>query len=233
MELSIIIPAFDEEENLAPHIEDILSLVRRENWSHELIIVDDHSSDHTGEIADNLVKEHACICVIHRRGGDRGMGFALKEATDTARGELIFWTMADRADDLEIFPEIIRQLKKGHDMVIASRYMRGGSRGNLNAVKAFFSFAYSFVARIIFGLPVHDITNAFRGFRKEIFGTVRVESGDFAISPEFAIKAYLGGFKLGEVPVTYQDRMAGRSKFKLLRMGLKFLALYRYRFVSW
>ena len=84
--------------------------------------------------------------------------------------------------------------------------------------------------RLIFGIKVHDITNAFRAFRKEVFDTVNIESGDFAISPEFAIKAHLAGFKLGEVPTTYTNRKAGKTNFKMLEMGLRYLSLTKYRF---
>jgi hypothetical protein len=73
---------------------------------------------------------------------------------------------------------------------------------------------------------VHDITNAFRGFKKTLLNKIKLESSGFAISPEFAIKAHLAGYKLGEVPTVYYDRVEGVSNFKLWKMSLEYLKIY-------
>ena len=75
-------------------------------------------------------------------------------------------------------------------------------------------------------MKVHDITNAFRGFKKDILDKIHLEASGFAISPELAIKAHLSGYKLGEVPTVYHDRVEGVSNFKLWKMSLEYLLLY-------
>ena len=130
------------------------------------------------------------------------------------------------ADDTKTYWEIIKKLKQGKDMVFGSRYMPGGSRGNLDAVKAFLSSYGTRLARVFFKVPVHDITNAFRGFKRSVFEKVRLESEGFSISPEFAIKAHLSGFTLDEVPTVYTNRVEGVSSFKLFKMTKSYLRLY-------
>lgn len=160
------------------------------------------------------------------------MGAALKEGTRKAEGTYIVWVMGDNSDDLSTIPKMIRSLEKGEDMVFGSRYMKGGSSGNLSPLKAFLSSGYTLMTRLVFGIRQHDITNAFRAFKKNLFMRMILEADNFAIAPEFAIKARRAGFRLAEVPTTYRDREAGEAKFKLLRMGLSYCALLRFRIVS-
>jgi glycosyltransferase involved in cell wall biosynthesis len=222
--VSIVVPAHNEEGNIAFVLRDIIGL----NMISEIIIVDDHSSDKTYEIVKKCANKFKHIKIIQRKSGKRGMGASLKEGTLSASGEIVIWMMADRSDDLRTVPRIIEKIHEGFDLVFASRYMRGGSAGDLNKIKAFLSNGYSFVCRLLFRFKVHDITNAFRGFRKSIFLKANPESDDFAISPEFAIKAKLKGFKLAEVPTIYTNRIVGKNNFHILKMGLRYISLFRY-----
>ncbi|MBN2454283.1 glycosyltransferase [Candidatus Woesearchaeota archaeon] len=231
MELSIIIPAHNEEQNLPSLLDSLLSLVKKNSWNAEIIVSDDHSTDATASIADKYSSKHKNIRVIHRRDGNRGMGYTLREATKNAKGEIIIWTMADKSDDLSTFRKLVSSINDGYDMVFGARYIRGGSKGDLAMHKAISSSTYSKVAAFLFRMRVHDITNAFRAFRKEVFDAVTLNSGDFAISPEFAIKANLLGYRLGEVPTTYSDRKAGRTSFKMLKMAFRYGSLFRYLFL--
>ncbi len=231
MGVSIVIPAHNEEANLRPLAEALLALAEKRRLEMEIVIVDDNSSDATSRIADSLAKAHKSIVALHRKK-DPGMGNALKEGTKKARGEFIVWVMGDRSDRLETIPIMLRKLKFGYDMVFGSRYIPGGSSGDLDPFKALSSSGYTRLARMVFGLNVHDITNAFRAFRKDVFENILLESSDFAISPEFAIKAHLKGYKLGEVPTTYHNRVFGKTKFSMLKMGIRYISLLRYRFMK-
>ena len=228
LDISIVVPAHNEEENLPSLIEDLIKLIDENKLNSEIVLVDDNSTDKTGNIIDSYASKFSNIKSIHRKTEERGMGFALIEGTKKANGEIIVWTMADRSDNLDTVPKLIKKINDGYDLVVASRYMEGGSRGDLSVDKAFFSSSYTKVTRLFFGIPIHDITNAFRAFRKKIFESIRLESGDFAISPEFAIKAQLKGFKLGEVPTTYYNRKLGRTKFKMFKMGIRYISLLKY-----
>jgi dolichol-phosphate mannosyltransferase len=227
MALSIVIPAYNEEENL-PRLLDALLKRKKELGNPEIIITDDASKDRTGTIADSYAKKHRFIRAIHRKKGINGMGAALKDGTRAAKGDIIVWLMGDNSDDLQTIPKMIEKIKEGNDVVFGSRYMAGGSSGDLEPVKALLSSGYTRTTRFLFGLKVHDITNAFRAFKKSAFNSISLSSNDFGISPEFAIKATLKNLKLAEVPTTYKNRKAGQTKFRLLKMGLVYLRLFKY-----
>jgi len=229
MRISIVIPCHNEEGNLRFLMNSLIKLRKRNKWDCEIVAVDDHSTDKTGRIADFYSKKYRKILALHRRNGKRGMGFTLVEGTKKSSGNIIVWIMGDRSDNLDTVPKIIEKIASGYDMVFGSRYMKSGSRGDLSMDKALFGSVYTIITRLIFGIPVHDITNAFRGFKKTVFNSIRLDSGDYAISPEFAIKSQLKKYKLGEVPTSYSNRRVGQTKFKLFKMGFRYLSLIKYR----
>ena len=230
MKVSIIIPVHNEQDNLPALLDKILKFENSLKY-HEVIIVDDNSTDNTGLISDRYTKKCKKVKVVHRSKGNNGMGAALKEGTTKSEGDIIIWLMGDNSDDLATIPRFIEKIKNNADMVFGSRYIKGGSYSNLGYYKAKLSKSYSTIARILFGIKVHDITNAFRAFKKEVYNKVYLESDDFSISPEFAIKAHIKGFKLDEVPTTYRDRQAGKPKFKVLEMGISYSKLFKYMFI--
>jgi len=211
-------------------LENVLTFANSRKLNFEIIPVDDRSSDRTAAILRDMSMANKHIRPIFRKKDNmengNTMGLALLAGTDKARGEVIIWTMGDMADDPETYAEIIKKISRGYDLVFGSRYMPGGSRGNLDPLKAYLSSSGTKLARIFFRVPVHDITNAFRGFKKNIMGKIILEEPGFSISPEFAIKAYLAGFKLGEVPTVYTNRVKGVSNFKLYKMTRSYLELY-------
>src|SRR3989338_1397312 len=236
MTVSYIIPFHNEEKNCRLLISRIIQFSEKKKISFEIIPVDDRSTDKTTLILKELAAEHRSVKPVFRRddGKEKGnsMGKALTEGTKKARGKYIIWTMGDMADSVYTYQDILNKLASGFDLVFGSRYMPGGSRGNLDLLKANLSSTGTLLALIIFAVPVHDITNAFRGFKKSIFSKIKLEEAGFAISPEFAIKAHIKGFRLGEVPTTYSNRVQGVSNFKLIRMTESYLKLYAKLFIQ-
>lgn len=229
LSLSLIVPAYNEGANL-PRLLTTIQSRSKDFGDFELILVNDNSKDKTREIAERYAKRYPYYMrVLHRKRGNNGMGAALKEGTVEARGACVVWIMADNSDDLSTIPRMMQKIRGGADMVFGSRYMKGGSSGDLSAFKSLMSYGYSAIARALFGMKVHDITNAFRAFRREVFDTVALESDDFAISPEFSIKAHLAGFRLDEVPTVYKDRKRGTSKFRMVKMGIRYGKFLSYR----
>jgi len=237
MKISFIIPLHNEGKNARKAVERVIVFGKKKKWQFEIIPIDDRSTDGTDRILKELSKKYSTVKPLYRahNGNERGntMGKALIEGTEKARGDVVIWTMGDLADDPKTYQEIVSKLEHEYDMVFGSRYMPGGSRGNLDPFKAFLSSWGTLLARALFGIPVHDITNAFRGFKKEVFDTLRLNSPGFSISPEFAIKAHLAGFKLGEVPTVYSNRIEGVSSFKLYKMTKSYLSLYTSLFTTY
>lgn len=236
MKVSFIIPFHNEEKNAGAMIDQVYTYARKQSWKFEIIPVNDRSNDGTQKVLKHYAQKYSNVFPIERKhdGNELGntMGKALLVGSRKADGDVIIWTMGDRADDVRTYGKIAEALASGYDMVFGSRYMPGGTWGSLDPTKAFLSSRGTVLARILFGIKVHDITNAFRGFKKELLDKIKLESTGFAISPEFAIKAHLKGFKLGEVPTVYYDRIEGASNFKLWKMSFAYLKIYLQLFIE-
>lgn len=230
MKVSFIIPLHNEERNCLSAISRIVKFSKSNHLIYEIIPVDDRSTDSTGNILRNIAKKNHHIKPIFRMDDEKqkgnSMGKALLAGTKKAKGKFVIWTMGDLADSVSTYKDILDKLQENYDLVFGSRYMPGGSRGNLDALKAFLSSSGTQLARVLFQIPVHDITNAFRGFRRNIINKINLSEPGFAISPEFAIKAHQKGFKLGEVPTVYTNRIEGVSSFKLFKMTKSYLQLF-------
>lgn len=235
--VSFVIPLHNEDKNIPLLLQRIDDYASKKKWNYEIVAVDDRSTDNTASLLKKISLENKRLIPVFRKKSseEKGntMGKALREGTLKARGKFIIWTMGDLADDTATYGKIIDKLEAGFDLVFGSRYMPGGSRGNLDPLKAFLSSWGTQLAKAIFGVKVHDITNAFRGFRKKIVSELRLSSSGFSISPEFAIKAYLQGYKLGEVPTVYTNRVEGVSSFKLFKMIRSYLKLYLDLFIRY
>ncbi|UCD55229.1 MAG: glycosyltransferase [Candidatus Omnitrophota bacterium] len=230
MKTSIIIPMHNEEEGAGLILEKLIDEIRKWQDEYEIIVVDDNSTDKTPQILEEYANKYNLISPVTKRDGSRGMGAALLEGMKKAEGDVIAWVMGDLSDDLGKIPEMVSKIGDGYDIVFASRYMKGGSSGDLGKLKAFLSSRFTVFAEIFFGVGVHDITNAFRAFKKELAEKIKLESTDFAISPELAIKAHILGYRLTEVPCSYKTRTSGKTKFKIVKMVLKYLTLLKYKF---
>lgn len=230
MKVSFIIPFHNEEKNAGPMLDQVVNYAKKQPWDYEIIPVNDRSQDNTKKVLEDYARKNKHIKPLHR-GIDASamgntMGKALLEGSQKASGEIIIWTMGDRADDPETYGEMVKKIQSGYDLVFGSRYMPGGTWGSLDPTKAFLSSRGTVLARFLFGIKVHDITNAFRAFKKDILQNVTLDASGFAISPEFALKAQLAGYRLGEVPTVYHDRVEGVSNFKLWHMSLEYLKVY-------
>jgi glycosyltransferase involved in cell wall biosynthesis len=230
MKITFVIPFHNEEKNASAMIEAVTEYATTQKWKYEIIPVDDRSTDTTAEVLKKISERYSFVHPLYRpidntQTGNT-MGKALVEGSKKATGDIIIWTMGDRSDDPNTYGAIVDKINQGFDMVFGSRYMVGGTWGSLDPTKAFLSSRGTMLARVLFGITVHDITNAFRGFRKELINKIPLKSAGFAISPEFALKAHLSGFKLGEVPTVYHDRVEGLSNFKMWNMSLAYLGVF-------
>lgn len=232
MTVSIVVPAHNEGENL-PQLMVMLQSAAKSLGGAEIVLVDDHSTDGTSQLCDTYSKTWRNVRAIHRSNGNPGMGNALREGTREAKGDVVVWTMADLSDDIETIPRMVKMVEEGKDMVFASRYMKGGSAGDLSRAKRLMSRGFTLVSMLFVGIKVHDITNAFRAFRKDVFEKVAPESGDFGISPEFSLKAQRKGFRLGEVPTTYKSRKEGTANFRMGRMSKRYFMIFLRSVFGW
>ncbi len=230
LEISIIIPVYNERDNLSALFDEIELLAQQLSGSFEIILVDDCSTDGSREFLDEMANKVDYLRVLSTEK-NAGMGGAILLGAEQSRGHHIFWAMADLSDRLSDIAPIYSKLREGYDLVIASRAMSGGSYGGLLGWKSFLSHAYSWFASRFFGIPADDITNAFRGMKRELYCSLNLKSRNFTLSPEMSIKAHRHGAKITQIPTIYRYRQAGVSSFKVLKMGIEYASLLALRFL--
>lgn len=224
-ELSVFFPTYNEEGAIRTTVEDARKVLERiaERW--EIIIVNDGSSDGTGEIAQKLSEKDRRIRVINH-APNRGYGAALKSGFYNSKYSWIAFTDSDGQFDFsEITNFIEKQRETEADLVIGYYKKR-----RVSFFKIVTSRLWEFLVFILFGLKARDIDCGFKLISKEVIKTIpKLESGRGAfISSEFLIKARKSGFKIVEIPVTHYPRIRGAGTGRKLNVIIKsFIDLFR------
>jgi dolichol-phosphate mannosyltransferase len=212
MKTLIIIPTYNEAENLSPLLQAIFSYAPLT----DVLIVDDHSPDGTGELADELHKTDVRVHVLHR-AGKLGLGtaylagfkFALAHGYDAA-----FEMDADFSHDPRYLPDFLRAIEDA-DVVIGSRYIVGGDTPNWSALRRIVSGSGNIFARLMLGIAVHDCTSGFRCYRRRVLASIdldAVQSHGYAFQVELTYRVMMQGFQMVETPIVFMDRRCGKSK---------------------
>ena len=212
MKTLIIIPTYNERENLRP----LLDAVFAHAPATDILIVDDNSPDGTGQLADQMAESDTRIHVLHR-AGKLGLGtayiagfkYAIAHTYDAA-----FEMDADFSHDPRYLPDFLTAIEHA-DLVIGSRYVRGGSTPNWSFTRKFISGGGNTYARFMLGLPVHDCTAGYRCYRREVLEAIdldSVQSQGYAFQVELAYRVLKKGFRIVEIPITFMDRRVGKSK---------------------
>jgi dolichol-phosphate mannosyltransferase len=205
--LSIVVPTYNERDRLPDLVKAIFAAYAAEQLDAELIIVDDNSPDGTGRIADELASQHR-IQVLHRPG-KRGLGTAVVEGFALATAPIVGVIDADLSHPPHLLPRMTAVMQQnGADVVIASRYIRGGGVRNWPLGRRVMSRVACLMAR---GLtPVRDAASGFFLIRRELASRVRISAGGFKICLELLVRARPS--RVVEVPYVFEDRAAGESK---------------------
>ncbi|HRR95991.1 MAG TPA: glycosyltransferase family 2 protein [Candidatus Ratteibacteria bacterium] len=214
IELTIVIPARNEESNLERTVEDILKYI--DTSTTEIIIVNDHSTDRTEEIGQQLSLKYSFIKVINNKN-EPGFSTTLLTGFKQAKGEYVLPVMADMCDDPGSIQKMLEKAKDSYDIVCGSRYTKGGKKIGGPKIQNFFSFFVCKSLRYLINLPTNDVSNAFKLYKKNIFNIIKPKEKGFAISMEITLKSYFYGSKITEIPTTWYGRKKGKSKFKLIK----------------
>lgn len=208
MKISVIIPAYNEEQALKPVVDEYLP------YADEIIIVDDGSSDSTYEIAKTLLNEKVQV-LQHEK--NQGKVAALRTGVEHATGDIIIFTDADCTYPARYIPEFINKLEHGVDLVLGSRQI---NRENIPLFNRLGNFFFSSLAAYISGKTIVDSQTGFRAFRKEMFEKFDVEARSLEFETKMTVRAAKLGYKIAEIPIEYRARV-GTSKLHPIRDGLK------------
>jgi glycosyltransferase involved in cell wall biosynthesis len=202
--LSIVLPAYNEEENVASAVEEVSSVAQQLGTDYEIILVNDGSSDRTGEIGRELEQRIPNFRLVEHHP-NRGYGGALKAGFAAATKELIAFTPADKQF---VFGEIDRLMAKIDGADIVSGY-RADRQDPL--VRRFNAFGWNTLVTILFGRLCRDIDCGFKLFRREVLEHINIVSDGAMIDTEFLAGAKARGFRIADVPVTHLPRTAGEA----------------------
>lgn len=210
----VIIPTYNEKENIEKIIRKVLSLP----GGYHLLIVDDGSPDGTSDIVKRLQQEYGGKLNILERKGKLGLGTAYIAGFKWAlqrEYEFIFEMDADFSHDPEDLNRLYDACNAGADLVVGSRYTKGGKVVNWPWDRIFISKGGALYTKLITWMPVNDPTAGFVCYKRKVLSTIPLEKVHFvgyAFQIEMKYRAWKLGFKIGEVPITFRDRKEGVSK---------------------
>lgn len=210
----VVLPTYDEAENIGPITAAILEALP----GATLLVVDDGSPDGTGQLADGLAATDPRVRVRHRKA-KQGLGRAYLDGFRIALdggAERVVQMDADFSHDPTVLPTLLAPLERGAaDLVIGSRYTRGGGVVDWGLGRRLISRGGSLFARIVLNLPANDLTGGFKAWRAETLAGIGfdgVHAGGYVFQIEMTFRANRAGARIHEVPITFRDRRVGQSK---------------------
>lgn len=217
--ISVVLPMFNEEEYIERTVGAVRDVLHGMGADHEIVIVDDASSDRTGTLADELARRDARIRVLHH-ARNRSLGGALKTGFAAARKELVLYTDADMPFDLQVLPRAVGLLEhRGADLLIGYRLNRGAAGRR----RALYTWGYNRLIRLLFGLQVRDVNFAFKLIRRRLLEGMALKSEGSFIDAELLLRARKAGARLVEIGVDYFPRTRGSSTLASPRVILGIL----------
>lgn len=226
--LSIVIPARDEEGCIASTVQHLHLELDLRGVPHEIIVVDDGSSDRTWEI---LEKEHVKVPQLRpvKSPGPHGFGRAITRGLDAIKGDAVVIMMADESDDCRDVVRYWEKLNEGFDCVFGSRFVKGGGTIDYPRFKLLMNRLANLFVRLLFNHGLNDTTNAFKAYRATVIDGIRpILSPHFNITVELPLKAIVRGYSWTILPITWRNRRHGTAKLKLKEMGSRYLFICLY-----
>jgi len=221
MRVSIVIPTYNEKENVRELIPIIFDVFHKSGIGGNLIIVDDNSPDGTAEEVEKFQEEYPIFLI--KRSKKLGIGSAyivgFKHALET-KSDVIFEMDADFSHNPEDIPSFIEYLSD-YDLVLGSRYVKGGGIGNWGIYRKIISKGANVMARTFLGLRISDITTGYRAYRKEVLERINLEkikSNGYVFQAEMLFKVKEKGFRIKEIPINFIERRKGRSKLSRIEI---------------
>jgi glycosyltransferase involved in cell wall biosynthesis len=225
-ELSIVLPVYNEAENILPVLRGIEANVRAE---HETLVVYDFDDDSTVPVVRQHAAEFPSARLVRNDLG-KGVLRALRAGMQESRGAYVLVSMADGSDDPRDIDPMVTKGRAGAALVAGSRYMHGGRQEGGPLLKRSLSRLAGMTLHLG-GLSIHDPTSNFKLYSRPFLDSVRIESeAGFELALELSVKAALDGWSLAEVPTTWRDRTAGESRFDLRAWLPHYLRWYGHYF---
>ncbi len=226
--LSIVMPAQNEEGCIAATVEHLHIELRLQRIAHEIIVVDDGSTDSMWEVLQTTMARVPTLRPL-RNPGPHGFGNAIIFGFDHMQGDAVVVMMADESDDCRDVVRYWRILNEGWDAVFGSRFIRGGGVIDYPWAKLILNRMANAFLRMLFSVPINDFTNAFKAYRREVIDGCRpFLSPHFNLTVELPLKTIVRKYSWTTMPITWRNRRSGVSKLKIKEMGSRYLFITLY-----
>lgn len=231
-ELSVVIPAHNEEGHIATTVRHIHDALARANIRHEILVVNDHSTDGTALVLDQLKGQVPELRVVINEGPG-GFGFAVRCGLHHFSGSTVAIVMADESDSPQDIVRFYREIERGVECAFGSRFMKESKVIDYPWPKLFLNRVANLFIQVLFGLKYNDVTNAFKMYRRHVIeGLKPFLSHHFNLTVELPLKALVRGYSYAVIPNSWTNRKEGVSKFKIKEMGSRYLFIIIYCFIE-
>jgi len=226
--LSVIIPAQNEAGCIASTVEHLHLELRLNKIPHEIVVVDDGSTDETWRTLIDLQENNSSLRPV-QNPGPTGFGRAVICGLNQISGDAVVIMMADESDDCRDVVRYWRILNQGYDCVFGSRFIAGGGVIDYPRLKLLVNRLANFFIRTLFGIKLNDTTNAFKAYRRSVIDGCRpLLAPHFNLTVELPLKAIVRGYSWTVVPITWRNRRTGAPKLKIKEMGSRYLFICLY-----
>jgi dolichol-phosphate mannosyltransferase len=233
VKLSVVIPARNEAGCLTGTLRALDEALRAERIDHELVVVNDGSTDATERVLSTLSEELPSLRVVHNRGRN-GYGLAVRLGLDKARGDAVAVYMADASDTPKDLIRFFRAMEEGgYDCVFGTRFARESRVVDYPIFKLALNRVVNKFIQVLFNIPYNDVTNAFKLYRRTTLEGIKPYlSYHFNLTVELPLKAIVRGYTFTVLPNDWIQRKSGVSKLKIKEMGSRYLFIILYCFIE-
>jgi dolichol-phosphate mannosyltransferase len=226
--LSVVIPARDEQASVAATVEDLHRELSLHHVAHEIVVVDDGSTDATWEVLQGLLPSIPPLRTV-RNDGPHGFGRAVICGIDAATGDAVVIMMADASDDSQDVVRYWQKLNEGYEAVFGSRFMPGARVVGYPRLKLLLNRGFNLFIRLLFGFRYNDTTNAFKAYRATTLRGLRpFLAPHFNLTVELPLKTIVRGYSWTIMPISWRNRRAGVAKLKIKEMGARYMFIVLY-----
>lgn len=229
MKLSVVIPAYNESENIEKTVRAFYEKLKVESIDHEILVINDNSKDNTLEVIERLEKDIPTLRYLTNTAPN-GYGYACRKGLENYEGDCVAVTMADLSDDPADLVKYYRTMEeKGCDMVFGDRWCKEAKVVGYPRKKLWLNRLVNHCIRFLFCFKYKDVTNGFKLFSRETMdGLKPFISGQFSLALELPLKGIIRGYSYEVVPNNWYNREIGESNLKLKAMFFRYTFILNY-----
>lgn len=233
LKLSVLIPAHNETECIGETVTSVYNTLVRYNIEHEILVVNDHSTDGTETVLEDLALSIPTF-VYYNNDGPGGFGYAIRFGLERFTGDCVAVMMADLSDNpVDLVRFYHRMIEDDADCVFGSRFIKGGKTVDYPVHKLLLNRLANNIIKMVIGTRYNDATNAFKLYRREtIAGLKPFLSPHFNLTIELSLKCIIRGYNYVVVPNSWQNRKYGISKLRIHEMGSRYFFILLYCFIE-